>query len=205
MRVLTVIRLKLTNSFFSCRQAKRRCEHIVGAQAKSCQACYHSKQRCEGAVWGAMAGPIGGPKKPEVDKKGSLAEVVRVLGSKMRQIREILDEGLAEMADAMGQWMEDHQPEVLEEEWHSEEEVEVEEEVRDLAEEKWVFREFLKERARLRDAAQAASVGPKGVTKAPANNEGNVVEGGVVEGGVVEGGVNGDSVVIGGTEPSPKN
>ena len=55
-----------------------------------------------------MAGPIGGPKEPEADEKGSLAEAVRMLGSEMRQIREILDEGLAEMADAMGQWMEDH-------------------------------------------------------------------------------------------------
>ena len=128
-------------------------------------------------------------------EKGLLAEAVRVLGSEMRQIREILDEGLTEMVDAMGRWMEDHQPEVLEEEWHSEEE----------AEEKQVFREFLKERARLRDVVQAALVRPKGVTEAPANNEGNVVEGDIVEGGVAEGGVNGDSAVVGGTEPIPEN
>ena len=87
---------------------KRWCERTVGAQARSCQACYTSKQKCEGAVWGATAGPRGGPKEPEADKKGSLAEVVRMLGSEMRQIREILDEGLTEMADAMGWWMEDH-------------------------------------------------------------------------------------------------
>ena len=123
-----------------------------------------------------------------------------MLGSEMRQIREILDEGLAEMADAMGRWMEDHRPEVPEEEWHSEEEAEVVEDIRELAEEKEAFREFLKERARLRDEVQAASVGPKGVTEAPANNEGNGVEGGVVDGGV-----NGGSVDIGSTEPTPED
>ena len=55
-----------------------------------------------------MAGLIGGLKKPKADEKGSLAEAVRVLGSEMRQIRGILDVGLAEMADTMGRWMEDH-------------------------------------------------------------------------------------------------
>ena len=131
-----------------------------------------------------------------------MAEVVRMLGSEMRQIREILDEGLAEMADAMGRWMEDHRPEVLEEEWHSEEEAEVVEDVRELAEEKEAFSEFLKERVKARDAA---TVGPDGTTEAPANNEGNVVEGDVVEGGVAEGGVSGDSAIVGGTEPIPEN
>ena len=63
--------------------------------------------------------------------------------------------------------------------------------------EKEAFREFLKERARLRDEAQAASVRPEGVTEAPADDEGNVVE--------VEGGTNGDSAVISGTEPTPIN
>ena len=58
----------------------------------------------------------------------------------------------------------------------------------------------MKERARLRDTAQAASFGPEGVTEAPANNKGNGVEGGVVEGGV-----NGGSVDISGTEPTPEN
>ena len=62
--------------------------------------------------------------------------------------------------------------------------------------EKEVFREFLKERARLRDEAQVASVGPEGVTEAPANNEGDGAEGSVVEGG---------SVDIGGTESTPEN
>ena len=37
-----------------------------------------------------------------------MAEAVRMLGSEMRQIREILDEGLMEMVDAMGWWTEDH-------------------------------------------------------------------------------------------------
>ena len=134
---------KLTNNFFSCSQARRQCEHVVGARARLCQACYNSKQKCEGVVWGAMAGLIGGLKEPEADEKGSLAEAVRMLGSEMRQIREILDEGLAEMADTMGQWMEDHRPEVPEEEWHSEEEAKVVEDVRELAEEKRAFREFL--------------------------------------------------------------
>ena len=191
---------KLTNNFFSYSQARRRCERAVGARARSCQACYNSKQKCKGAVWGATAGPIRGPRKPEADKKGSLAEAVRVLGSKMRQIRGILDVGLVEMADAMGRWMEDHRPEVLEEEWHSEEEAEVVEDVRELVEEKEALREFLKERVRLRDEVQAALAGPEGVTEAPADNEGNVVEGGIVEGGV-----NGDSAVISGSEPTPEN
>ena len=79
------------------------------------------------------------------------------------------------------------------------------EDVRELAEEKEAFREFLKERAKARDAAQAATVGPDGTTEAPANNEGNVVEGDVVEGGVAEGGVSGDSAVVGGTKATPEN
>ena len=58
---------------------KRRCEHAVGAWARLCQACYNSKQKCEGAVWGTMAGPIGGPKEIEMGGKGLLAEAVRVL------------------------------------------------------------------------------------------------------------------------------
>ena len=74
------------------------------------------------------------------------------------------------------------------------------EDVRELAEEKEAFREFLKERAKARDAAQVVTVSPDGTTEAPANNKGNVVEGDVVEGGV-----NGDSAVVGGTEPTPKN
>ena len=41
-------------------------------------------------------------------EKGSLAEAVRVLGSEMRQIREILDVGLWDVVEAMGRWMEDH-------------------------------------------------------------------------------------------------
>ena len=60
-----------------------------------------------------------------MDEKGLLAEAVRVLASEMGQIRGILDEGLMEMVDVMGQWMEDHQPEVPEEKWHSEDKVEV--------------------------------------------------------------------------------
>ena len=135
------------------------------------------KQKCEGAVWGALAGLIGGPREIEAEEKGSLAEVVKVLVSEMGQIRGILDVGLWDVAEAMNRWMEDHRPEVPEEEWHSEEEAEVEEEARDLVEEKQVFREFLKERVRVRDAAQAVSVGPKGTTKAPADNEGSVVRG----------------------------
>ena len=135
--------------------------------------------------------------KPEADEKGSLAEAVRVLGSEMRQIREILDVELWDVAEAMSRWMEDHRPEVPEEEWHSEDEAEVQEDARELTAEKEAFREFLKERARLRDPV---TVGPDGTTKAPANNEGNVVEGDVVEGGV-----NGSSVDIGGTEPTPEN
>ena len=71
--------------------------------------------------------------------------------------------------------------------------------------EKEAFREFLKERARLRDEAQVVMVSPDGTSEAPANNEGNVVEGDVAEGGVAEGGVSGDSAVVGGTEPTPKN
>ena len=67
--------------------------------------------------------------------------------------------------------------------------------------EKEAFREFLKERVRLRDEVQAASVGPEGVTKAPADNKGNMVEGG----GEVKGGANGDSATIGGTKPTPEN
>ena len=79
------------------------------------------------------------------------------------------------------------------------------EDVRELAEEKEVFREFLKERAKARDAAQVAMVGPNGTTKAPANNKGNMVEGDIVEGGVAEGGVNRDSAVVGSTESTPEN
>ena len=60
-----------------------------------------------------------------------------------------------------------------------------------------MFREFLKERARVRDAAL---VGPKGTTEAPAGNKG-----GVVEGGIVKGGVNRGLVDIGSTEPTPEN
>ena len=78
--------------------------------------------------------------------------------------------------------------------------MEVQEEVRDLVEEKQAFREFLKERVRARDAVQAAMVGPDRNTEAPAGNEGDVVEGGVVEGGS-----NGDSVIIGSTEPTTEN
>ena len=48
----------------------------------------------------------------------------------------------------------------------------------------------------VRDAAQVVSVSPKGITKAPASNEGNMAEGGVVEGGVVEGGVIGALVAV---------
>ena len=88
---------------------------------------------------------IRGLKEMEADEKGSLAEAVRVLGSEMGQIRRILDIGLWDVAEAMSWWMEDHQLEVPEEEWHSENEAEVKEEARDLVEEKQVFREFLKE------------------------------------------------------------
>ena len=77
--------------------------------------------------------------------------------------------------------------------------MEVEEEARELVEEKEVFREFLRERARARDVAQAASVGLKGTTKAPPNNKGNMAEVGVV------GGVIGGSVAVGSAEPVPKN
>ena len=87
---------------------KRQCEHAVGAQARSCQACYTSKPKCEGAVWATTVGPIGGPKQIEMGEKESLAEAVRVLGSEMRQIREILDVGLWDVVEAMSWWMEDH-------------------------------------------------------------------------------------------------
>ena len=66
--------------------------------------------------------------------------------------------------------------------------------------EKEAFREFLKERSRVRDVAQVALVSHDRTTKAPAGNKG-----GVVEGGVVEGGVNGGLVDIGGTKPTPEN
>ena len=38
---------------------------------------------------GSNGGPDRRPRKPEADKKGLLAEAVRMLGSEMRQIREI--------------------------------------------------------------------------------------------------------------------
>jgi hypothetical protein len=53
-------------------------------------------------------GPIRGPKENKVGEKGSLAEAVRVLGSEMGNIRRILDIGLAEVAEVMSWWMEDH-------------------------------------------------------------------------------------------------
>ena len=59
-------------------------------------------------VQGCSLGSNGGLKEPEADKKGSLAEVVRVLASEVGQIRGILDVGLAEMVEAMSWWMEDH-------------------------------------------------------------------------------------------------
>ena len=43
-----------------------------------------------------------------MDEKGSLAEVVQVLGNEMGQIRRILDVGLVDVVDAMSQWMEDY-------------------------------------------------------------------------------------------------
>ena len=79
------------------------------------------------------------------------------------------------------------------------------EHIRELVEEKEAFWEFLKERVKARDAAQAAMVSPDRTTEAPANNEGNVVEGDRAEGGVAEGGVNGDSAIVSGTEPTPEN
>jgi hypothetical protein len=73
--------------------------------------------------------------------------------------------------------------------------VEVEEEARDLVEEKEAFREFLRKRARVREVAL---VGLKGTTEAPVDNEGSIVW------GVVKGGVNGDLVIIGSAELTPK-
>ena len=61
--------------------------------------------------------------------------------------------------------------------------MEVEEEVRDLVEEKEVFREFLRERVRVRDAAQVVSVSPEGTTEVPESNERPVVVEEVVDGG----------------------
>ena len=52
----------------------KRCEHVVGAWARLCWACYHSKQKCEGAVWGASTGLIRGPKETKVEGKASLAK-----------------------------------------------------------------------------------------------------------------------------------
>ena len=184
---------------------KRWCERAVGAQARSCQACYNSKQKCEGAVWGATAGLIGGLKKPKVDEKGSLAEVVRVLGSEVGQIRGILDVGLVDLVDMMTWSMDDHRPEVPEEKWYSEDEAEVEEEVRELVVEKEAFREFLRERPRVRDVVQMASVSPKRTTEARADNKGSVAVEGVVEGGVADWGANGDLVDISSAEPAPES
>ena len=79
----------------------------VGAQAKSCQACYHLKQKCEGVIWGASAGLIRGLRETKVGEKGSFAEVVRVLGSEMGQIRRILDIGLWDVVEVMSWWMEE--------------------------------------------------------------------------------------------------
>ena len=94
-------------------------------------------------VWGASAGLIGGLKRNKVDEKGSLAEAIRVLESEAGKIRRTLEKGLRDMVDVMSQWMEDHQPKVLEEEWQLENEVEVIEDVKGLVEEKEVFRESI--------------------------------------------------------------
>ena len=75
-------------------------------------------------------------------------------------------------------------------------------EVKGLVEEE-VFREYLRERVRIKDAVQVVLVGPEGTIEAPANNEGNVVEGGVV-GGIVRG-VIGGSVTVSGAKPAPEN
>ena len=77
------------------------------AWARSCHACCNSKQKCEGAVWGATVGLIRGLKRVEVDK-GFIAEAIRVLGSEAGQIKRILDVGLTDLADTMSWWMEDH-------------------------------------------------------------------------------------------------
>ena len=72
-----------------------------------------------------------------------VAEAIRVLGSEAGKIRRTLEIGLRDMVDVMSQWMEDHQPKVLEEEWQLENEVEVIEDVKGLVEEKEVFRESI--------------------------------------------------------------
>ena len=53
-------------------------------------------------------GLIRGPKNHKVDEKGWLAEAVRVLGSEVGKITGILDVGLADLADTMTQWMDNH-------------------------------------------------------------------------------------------------
>jgi hypothetical protein len=39
------------NSVFSCSQVKWTYEWEVGACHKSCDACFHKRQKCEGAIW----------------------------------------------------------------------------------------------------------------------------------------------------------
>ena len=100
----------------------------------------------------------------------------------------------------MDQWTEDHQPELLEEEWFSEEEVIFNKEVKGLVEEEEVFQEYMKERVRVVDAVQLVPVSPEGTTEAPAGNKRPVVVGGVVEGGT-----NGDWVTVSSTKPAPNS
>ena len=83
--------------------------------------------------------------------------------------------------------------------------MEVEEGVRELVAKKEAFREFLKERARVRDVVQVVTVSPEGTTEAPADNEGSVAAEGVVEGSVAIGGANEGSVDIGSAKPASES
>jgi hypothetical protein len=79
----------LTDLSFRCNQAKWTCEREVGARRKSCDACFHKKQKCEGAIWSTVDGELSGAAAAH---GGGLGHVGEAILHELRMLREALGE-----------------------------------------------------------------------------------------------------------------
>ena len=127
---------------------ERACERVKGGQAKSCLACGKAKQRCVGAVGEGGEGLNGTPMGELTGLVRELVGEMRGFREELREVKEVVEKGLRNVARANHSWHRTPVADVLDytEWWAGFPQEEMEEEYQELWREDLGYWEFLKQK-----------------------------------------------------------
>ena len=127
---------------------ERACDRVKGGRAKSCLACGRAKQRCVGSVWEGGDGLNGVPMAELTGLVRELVGEMRGFWEELREVKEVVEKGLKNVARANHLWHRTPVADVLDyvEWWAGFPQEEMDQEYQELWLEDGMYWKYLKER-----------------------------------------------------------